>query len=96
MGGFLVILRFGLLLSLPLLCAGCAQEPSNPLAYYTNASAVITNALPQGYAEASSIEAAAETMQAARKTLAAKVLAAIALERVTGAKPDPARFAELN
>lgn len=31
-----------------------------------------------------------------RKTLAGKVLAAIALERVTGRKPDPIRFSELN
>lgn len=29
------------------------------------------------------------------KTLAGKVLAAIALERVTGRKPDPMRFSEL-
>ncbi len=31
-----------------------------------------------------------------RKTLAGKTLAAIALERVTGRKPDPSRLAELN
>ncbi|MEL6372734.1 MAG: hypothetical protein AAFR04_02055 [Pseudomonadota bacterium] len=30
-----------------------------------------------------------------RKTLASKMLAAIALERVTGAKPDPSRLAEV-
>jgi outer membrane murein-binding lipoprotein Lpp len=30
------------------------------------------------------------------KTLAGQVLTAIALERVTGRKPDPARFAEAN
>jgi hypothetical protein len=33
---------------------------------------------------------------AGRKTLASKVLSAIALERVTGRKPDPARLIELN
>jgi hypothetical protein len=32
----------------------------------------------------------------AKKTLASKVLTAIALERVTGRKPDPARLMELN
>jgi hypothetical protein len=32
----------------------------------------------------------------AKKTLASKVLSAIALERVTGRKPDPARLVELN
>lgn len=31
-----------------------------------------------------------------KKTMASKVLTAIALERVTGRKPDPARFKELN
>ncbi len=31
-----------------------------------------------------------------KKTMASKVLSAIALERVTGRKPDPARFKELN
>ena len=31
-----------------------------------------------------------------KKTLASKVLSAIALERVTGRKPDPARLIELN
>jgi hypothetical protein len=31
-----------------------------------------------------------------RKTMASKVLTAIALERVTGRRPDPARLNELN
>ncbi len=31
-----------------------------------------------------------------RKTLGGKVLSAIALERVTGRKPDPSRFKELD
>ena len=31
-----------------------------------------------------------------KKTLASKVLGAIALERVTGRKPDPARLTQLN
>jgi hypothetical protein len=31
-----------------------------------------------------------------RKTMASKVLSAIALERVTGRKPDPSRLNELN
>lgn len=40
---------------------------------------------------------AAEPMRdPAKKTLASKVLSAIALERVTGRKPDPARLIELN
>lgn len=31
-----------------------------------------------------------------KKTMASKVLSAIALERVTGRKPDPSRLTELN
>lgn len=31
-----------------------------------------------------------------RQTLSAKILTAIALERATGRKPDPARFSDLN
>ena len=38
----------------------------------------------------------AEAAEPAKKTLASKMLAAIALEKVTGLKPDPARFAELD
>jgi len=40
--------------------------------------------------------AAAPDRDPSRKTLASKVLTAIALERVTGRKPDPARLIELH
>lgn len=46
---------------------------------------------------ATSAHAAEPTNQdLSRKTLASKMLTAIALERVTGLKPDPARLAELD
>jgi hypothetical protein len=41
-------------------------------------------------------QAAVAERDPAKKTLASKVLSAIALERVTGRKPDPARLNELN
>ncbi len=41
-------------------------------------------------------QAAAPERDPSRKTMASKVLSAIALERVTGRKPDPARLNELN
>ena len=41
-------------------------------------------------------QAAVPAHDPAKKTLASKVLSAIALERVTGRKPDPARLIELN
>jgi hypothetical protein len=42
------------------------------------------------------VQAAEVDRDPGKKTLASKVLAAIALERVTGRKPDPARLSELN
>jgi hypothetical protein len=41
-------------------------------------------------------QAAEAERDPSKKTLASKVLSAIALERVTGRKPDPARLTELN
>jgi hypothetical protein len=41
-------------------------------------------------------QAAEPDRDPSKKTLASKVLSAIALERVTGRKPDPARLTELN
>ena len=41
-------------------------------------------------------EAADADRDPAKKSMASKVLSAIALERVTGRKPDPARLNELN
>jgi hypothetical protein len=45
---------------------------------------------------ASPAQAAEVDRDPSKKTLASKVLSAIALERVTGRKPDPARLTELN
>jgi starvation-inducible outer membrane lipoprotein len=41
-------------------------------------------------------QAAEPERDPSRKTLASKVLTAIALERITGRKPDPARLTELD
>ena len=47
-------------------------------------------------AQAAEPQAAEPVPDPSRKTLASRVLGAIALERVTGRKPDPARLAEAN
>lgn len=65
-----------------LACAGCASEPK--LAALT-APSLTTSAL-----------AAPAPGEMPRKTMSDKVLAAIALERVTGLKPDPARLTGSN
>ena len=83
-------MRAVVLTGLPLICAACANEPgpkvmgfqstANPLAI-ASASAAPTGALP---AQPMALQP--------HKTMADKVLAAIALERVTGRKPDPSRL----
>jgi hypothetical protein len=45
-------------------------------------------------ATAPALAAYPDAQQTHRKTMSDRVLAAIALERVTGMKPDPSRFSE--
>ena len=66
---------------LPLLLTACANEN-------TGGQLLPTSALAAGYMP----EIAPVDLP--RKTMSDRVLAAIALERVTGLKPDPARFAQ--
>jgi hypothetical protein len=54
------------------------------------------NSEPLSSGLASPAQAVEPIRDPAKKTLASKVLSAIALERVTGRKPDPARLFELN
>jgi hypothetical protein len=54
------------------------------------------NNQPLGTGFTTPAQAAEPERDPSRKTLASKVLSAIALERVTGRKPDPARLNELN
>jgi hypothetical protein len=82
-----VILRVGMMAAAALTCGGCANERSETSFYYRAASHPSSPAPTTG--------AAIEGPHAARKTMGAKVLTAIALERVTGRRPDPARLAEL-
>ena len=81
-----MIIRVGSMAAVALTCAACANEPQ-PSYLGMRANGFRTGALdpvsPPG-------------AEPARKSLAAKMLTAIALEKVTGLKPDPARFAELD
>ncbi|MDX2257462.1 MAG: hypothetical protein NW205_00950 [Hyphomicrobiaceae bacterium] len=68
---------------------GCAQSPDIQLPALSGAGLQpISTALAQ--------DDALEAEYARRKTFAGKVLTAIALERVTGRKPDPSRLSELD
>ena len=69
------------------LLSACANEKIEPLS-----QAGHMNLVGAAYAA----EATDETPAIPRKTLASKVLSAIALEAVTGLKADPARLGELD
>jgi hypothetical protein len=73
------------LLVLAAAVAGCAGE-TPPISSLAPASALAITASP---AAAATVEPASQSY---RKTMSDRVLAAIALERVTGMKPDPARL----
>jgi hypothetical protein len=80
-----MVWRSAVLVTVATAIAGCAQEPGTAVfGYQVTVPAEAAGVDPQ-------IEA-----EIRKKTLGSKVLAAIALERVTGRKPDPARLMELN
>jgi hypothetical protein len=78
---------------------GCANDRSadlaatrwGPVSYLGGGINVVSMAVAAGGAAPS-----AETPTAMRKTLGGKVLSAMALERVTGRKPDPSRLNEID
>jgi hypothetical protein len=67
--------------------AGCASDAPSPSSF-----APVTAALAVQDQVPAASAAAVQPAQLPRKTMSDKVLAAIALERITGLKPDPARF----
>jgi hypothetical protein len=77
-------------MSLPFVLAGCAGE-APPLASLTS-SPTATIGTAHAVAVPGVSAAAADVQRPAHKTMSDRVLTAIALERVTGLKPDPARF----
>jgi hypothetical protein len=85
-------LRLVAIAALAVLTAGCANErPISGLGY--NPGGLITPANAQE--TTSTIEQEVEARRAAQRSMAGTILAAIALERVTGLKPDPSRFTDL-
>ena len=54
------------------------------------------NSPPLSTGFAAPVQAAEPERDPSKKTMASRVLSAIALERVTGRKPDPARLTQLN
>jgi hypothetical protein len=90
----LVIITFG---AAALLGAGCSNLPIGSGVGLTTGS--IGSLQIVGDAQASPAELTAagqDEREAMKKTQASRVLAAMALERVTGRRPDPGRLAEAN
>lgn len=81
------LVKLGLVMVATAALAGCANETASPshLGAGTQA-AMLSNR---------TVDEHADLERAARQTVAAKITAAIALQRVTGRVPDPARFNEL-
>ena len=78
-----VRIRAVLAIVLPLALSACANESTT--AQFLPASVLATGAGP--------MPVEVTPVELPQKTMSDRVLAAIALERVTGLKPDPARFA---
>ena len=73
-----------IIVAIALACSACAQERT----------ASIFSVQASQLNGPTDIEADLEMSHAGKKTLSDKMLTAIALERVTGRKPDPARLLE--
>lgn len=83
-----MLARSAVMLSLAALLAGCANETPNLAGFASTSSLAIVRPTAAAVIEPS------PQQPAFRKTMTDRVLAAIALERVTGLKPDPSRLAE--
>lgn len=70
---------------LGLACAGCANDGSVGSVGYQGGMMHLTGGA-----------AAHDAAEPGQKTLASKVMSAIALEKVTGRKPDPGRLMQLD
>jgi hypothetical protein len=93
-----VTMRIAAVAALALSCAACAnQETIQPMGLGFHGQIDIRNASAPTAAKAKAGKTARKkTLNPhIKQTLGGKVLSAIALERVTGRKPDPSRFNEL-
>lgn len=75
--------RIFLILTLSTSLTACAQSPMLPAADFGSTALQAVPSISNS-----------QIQNLGHKTMAGKVLTAIALERVTGLKPDPARFSE--
>lgn len=85
-------------LALTMSVAGCAQDGSSSMMLAPQSSALSTGTVASANTAVQTAAGPADgdydPRQALKKNRASKVLAAIALERVTGRKPDPGRLVD--
>ena len=86
-----MLLRATILAGIGLSCVACAGDAQTGAGFAGSPVASALAASP-----ATSALAAPAAGQMPRKTMSDRVLAAMALERVTGLKPDPARLTASN
>lgn len=91
-GGTTVLVRAAAVAVVALAVSGCANERAMPLMGLGFHGAVSEAPAPSTATPPGTGIPTGEMKQ----TLGGKVLSAIALERVTGRKPDPSRFRELH
>lgn len=87
-------LRLISIAAVSLALAGCANDYTSAQGQKSHLGAGSAQASPRTPTLAQA-EQDADLRRAAKQTTSSKMLSAIALERVTGRKPDPSRFAEL-
>jgi hypothetical protein len=94
MGETIVPVRMLLLIGIVAAMTGCANETApTPFGLQSGLASTAKASMLGGPAVAAVQEA--DLKRAAKQTLSAKMLAAIALQRVTGRTADPSRFSEL-
>jgi len=84
-----VLIRSAVVLMLASLVAGCANDAPNLAGFASTPSALVIATPAVAVTDSVAAEPASY-----RKTMSDRVLAAMALERVTGLKPDPSRLAD--
>ncbi|MGE0767846.1 MAG: hypothetical protein AB7L90_15390 [Hyphomicrobiaceae bacterium] len=85
-----MLIRSAVVLTLASLSAGCANDAPNLASFASVAPSALAIATPVMAAP----DVSAPDPTGYRKTMSDRVLTAIALERVTGLKPDPSRLAD--
>ncbi|MGD9806384.1 MAG: hypothetical protein AB7E81_24965 [Hyphomicrobiaceae bacterium] len=86
-----MLIRSAVVLTFASLVAGCANDAPNLASFAVGPSAL---AITTPAAAAAAADIPMGEPAGYRKTMSDRVLAAMALERVTGLKPDPSRLAD--